>query len=179
MQVVLGSCTHWPSTLPGVPLTTTPGFLYSILGWSALVGLAVMVALIPIPAMASKLLNGVQKKKMAAVSMTWNLHSLSMILTLIRPMRASRRSKKLWAFCEWSSSLVGITRASSLAFVLIEFAGWESRVKEQIDQKREEELKWVFQRKMLGLVNVIVNYVRLNLRRSRWHFLTLDDRRCL
>jgi hypothetical protein len=52
-------------------------------------------------------------------------------------------------------------------------------VKEQIDQKREEELKWVFQRKMLGLVNLIVNYVRFNLLRSRSHFLIADDRRSL
>jgi hypothetical protein len=38
--------------------------------------------------------------------------------------------------------------------------GWESRVKEQIDEMREEELRWIFRRKMLGLVNMSVNYVR-------------------
>jgi hypothetical protein len=38
--------------------------------------------------------------------------------------------------------------------------GWESRVKEQIDEMREEELRWIFRRKMLGLINMSVNYVR-------------------
>jgi ABC-type multidrug transport system fused ATPase/permease subunit len=42
------------------------GFLYSILGWSAWVGLGVMILLAPIPAWVSTFMNGVQKKKMKA-----------------------------------------------------------------------------------------------------------------
>jgi hypothetical protein len=37
--------------------------------------------------------------------------------------------------------------------------GWESRIKEQIDEAREEELRWLFRRKLLNLMNVCVNYI--------------------
>jgi hypothetical protein len=36
--------------------------------------------------------------------------------------------------------------------------GWETRVKEQLDEAREEELKWIFRRKLLNLVNICINY---------------------
>jgi hypothetical protein len=36
--------------------------------------------------------------------------------------------------------------------------GWEARVKEQLDEAREEELKWIFRRKLLNLVNMCINY---------------------
>jgi hypothetical protein len=43
-------------------------FLYAILGWSSFVGLAVMVALMPVPAWVATFMQGVQKQKMEAVS---------------------------------------------------------------------------------------------------------------
>ena len=41
-------------------------FLYVVLGWSSFVGLAVMVALTPVPAWVATLTNTVQKQKMKA-----------------------------------------------------------------------------------------------------------------
>ena len=41
-------------------------FLYAVLGWSAFVGLAVMVALFPVPAWVASLTNTVTKRKMEA-----------------------------------------------------------------------------------------------------------------
>lgn len=51
------------------PLQFTLGmvFLYSVLGWSAFVGLAVMVALMPVPAWVTTRLQGVQIDRMKAV----------------------------------------------------------------------------------------------------------------
>ncbi|KAK0201656.1 P-loop containing nucleoside triphosphate hydrolase protein [Desarmillaria ectypa] len=45
-------------------LLLTIGFLYSILDWSALVGLAIMLICIPIPGYLSRMMRGVQKKRM-------------------------------------------------------------------------------------------------------------------
>jgi len=42
-------------------------FLYTILGWSAFVGLAVMVALFPIPGYVAKMIQGVQVTRMKKV----------------------------------------------------------------------------------------------------------------
>lgn len=39
-------------------------FLYSILGWSAFVGLAVMVILFPIPGYVARMIQGVQVARM-------------------------------------------------------------------------------------------------------------------
>jgi hypothetical protein len=60
------------------------GFLYSILGWSAWVGLGVMTALMPIPALTSRLINGVQKKKMAAVRVSYAMCDAVLIYLLDR-----------------------------------------------------------------------------------------------
>jgi hypothetical protein len=52
-----------------VPLVFVMGvvFLYSILEWSSLVGLAVMFALIPIPTQLGRLVRSAQMQRMAAV----------------------------------------------------------------------------------------------------------------
>jgi hypothetical protein len=42
--------------------------LYAILGWSSFVGMAVMIALIPVPAWAATLMQSLQEVKMQAVS---------------------------------------------------------------------------------------------------------------
>ncbi len=36
---------------------------------------------------------------------------------------------------------------------MIKLFGWESRVKESVSEKREEELKWVWKRKLLGMAS--------------------------
>jgi hypothetical protein len=41
---------------------------------------------------------------------------------------------------------------------MIKQFGWESRVKTQIYDTREEELKWIFRRKLLNLVNMCINH---------------------
>lgn len=43
-------------------------FLYKVLGWSAFVGFASIIALIPLPGYIASLIQSVQKKKMVMVS---------------------------------------------------------------------------------------------------------------
>jgi ABC-type multidrug transport system fused ATPase/permease subunit len=98
-------------------------FLYSILGWSAWVGLGVMVLLAPIPAWVSTFMNGVQKKKMKATDL--RVTYIKEVLSILR---------------------------------MVKQFGWESRVKREIDAKREEELYWTFRRAILQLVNMVTKY---------------------
>ncbi len=42
---------------------------------------------------------------------------------------------------------------------MIKLFGWETRVREEVTEKREEELVWVWKRKVLGLSNNIIKYV--------------------
>ena len=42
---------------------------------------------------------------------------------------------------------------------MIKLFGWEMHVKDQIAEKREDELKLVWKRKMLGMLNMICKYV--------------------
>lgn len=41
---------------------------------------------------------------------------------------------------------------------MIKMFGWEKRVQQDVDVKREEELKWVWKRALYGLINYNVKY---------------------
>ncbi|KAG9126177.1 hypothetical protein FRC07_004584 [Ceratobasidium sp. 392] len=42
---------------------------------------------------------------------------------------------------------------------MIKLFGWEKKIKDQVEEKREEELRWYKKRQFLGLVNMNINYV--------------------
>ena len=42
---------------------------------------------------------------------------------------------------------------------MIKLFGWESRVRENIAEKREHELRFIWKKKILGMVNNIAKYV--------------------
>ena len=42
---------------------------------------------------------------------------------------------------------------------MIKLFGWEARVRDEVAKKREEELKYIWKRKILGLLNNITKYV--------------------
>jgi hypothetical protein len=130
-------------------------FLYSLLGWSSLVGLAVMLALIPVPAKLGILVRGVQKERMAAVMRRSHANTL----TCSRPGRQTQESKQ--------SPKVGSRNTYILAFTadaipvmsllrMIKQFGYEQAVEEQIAEKRDAELKWIWKRKLLGVGTDIV-----------------------
>ncbi|KAI0775462.1 ABC transporter type 1, transmembrane domain-containing protein [Irpex lacteus] len=98
-------------------------FLYAILGWSSFVGLAVMVALTPVPGWVASLTSTVQKQKMKATDA--RVQNVTEMMSVLR---------------------------------MIKLFGWESRVKESVSEKREEELKWVWKRKLLGMASNTANH---------------------
>ncbi|RXW20112.1 hypothetical protein EST38_g5743 [Candolleomyces aberdarensis] len=95
-------------------------FLYLILGWSAFVGLGLMVALLPVPGYMTRLLQGVQTEKMKKTD--------DRTRTLTESMGALRT---------------------------IKLFGWEKKIQEKIDKRREEELKLVWKWRVLLLLNVL------------------------
>jgi len=44
---------------------------------------------------------------------------------------------------------------------MIKLFGWEKKIKSQVEEKREEELKWYKKRQILGLVNSNIKCVVL------------------
>jgi ABC-type multidrug transport system fused ATPase/permease subunit len=60
-------------------------FLYSILGWSAFVGLGVMIVLAPVPALASTLMNATQTEKMKATDK--RVEYIKEILSILRMVK--------------------------------------------------------------------------------------------
>ena len=44
---------------------------------------------------------------------------------------------------------------------MIKMFAWEQRISEQLDEKREEELKYLRKFKILSMVNTNVKYVRM------------------
>ncbi|KAI0685987.1 hypothetical protein BC835DRAFT_1420713 [Cytidiella melzeri] len=111
--------------LISAPLHLTLGmvFLYAVLGWSAFVGLAVMIALCPVPAWVASLTSGVQKNKMKATD--GRVQSVTEMMNVLR---------------------------------MVKLFGWESRVKKTVAEKREEELYWVWKRKLLGMASSTANH---------------------
>ncbi|KAF8068784.1 P-loop containing nucleoside triphosphate hydrolase protein [Lyophyllum atratum] len=102
----------------------TLGFLYTILGWSALAGFAVLVALSPLPASFSWLLQGAAKEV----------------------------SKKGDDRVEAVTETMSVIR-------MIKMFGWENRMSERINEKREIELLWVWWNKIYTLLTMNFHFV--------------------
>jgi ABC-type multidrug transport system fused ATPase/permease subunit len=99
-------------------------FLYAFLGWSAFVGLAVMLILFPIPGYLAKKIQDVQVQRM----------------------------KKTDARVQTVTETMSVLR-------MIKLFGWEKKINVQLEDKREEELKLVWKRKILDMINNNINYV--------------------
>ncbi|KIP05213.1 hypothetical protein PHLGIDRAFT_534841, partial [Phlebiopsis gigantea 11061_1 CR5-6] len=93
-------------------------FLYAILGWSSLVGLAVMIILFPAPSWVAARTNGIQKEKMKATDA--RVQSVTEVMSVLR---------------------------------MIKLFGWETRVFNNVSEQRETELKLIWKRKLLDLLN--------------------------
>ncbi|GLB42122.1 putative P-loop containing nucleoside triphosphate hydrolase protein [Lyophyllum shimeji] len=102
----------------------TIAFLYTILGWSALVGAGVLVAQMPIPIMLSRRLQGVAKEV----------------------------SKKSDDRVETVTETMSVIR-------MIKMFGWETKMSERIDEKREVELYWVFWNKIYSLTTMNFHFI--------------------
>jgi hypothetical protein len=51
---------------------------------------------------------------------------------------------------------------------MIKQFGWETSVKAQVSEVREIELKWIFRRKMLNVLNVYINHAGAWAMASPW-----------
>ncbi|KAI4529011.1 P-loop containing nucleoside triphosphate hydrolase protein [Schizophyllum commune Loenen D] len=99
-------------------------FLYKILGWSSLVGLAVIIALFPVPGYVAKKIQDVQVARLKRTD--------ARVQTVTETMNVLR---------------------------MIKLFGWEWKMSERVGAKREEELKWIWKRQMLDMVNGNLNFV--------------------
>ena len=48
---------------------------------------------------------------------------------------------------------------------MVKLFGWESRVRESVAEKREEELKWIWKRKLLRMIASTAKYVEVSILR--------------
>ncbi|KAH9480844.1 ATP-binding cassette transporter abc4 [Psilocybe cubensis] len=98
-------------------------FLYIVLGWSAFVGFASIVALLPVPGYLAAKIQTIQKTKLDMTD----------------------------ARVETVTETVGVLR-------MIKLFGWEKRMSQIVAEKRDEELRWLWNEKMIGLLNDIINF---------------------
>ena len=118
-----------------------------------------MIAMFPVPAWIAKLLSGVQKKKMKAVGFA-HAKCLPLVLTILfRPMPASKTSLKVSFHSSLNNTRLTLAAAVMSVLRMIKLFGWEARVRDEVAKKREEELKYIWKRKILGLLNNITKYV--------------------
>ncbi|KIJ68829.1 hypothetical protein HYDPIDRAFT_25082 [Hydnomerulius pinastri MD-312] len=107
-------------------------FLYNILGWSAFVALAVMVACFPLPGLVSKRIQSVQKKRME---------------------QGPNGDRKRVFFTK--DLAMNVLR-------MVKLFGWEKKMEARLSEKREAELQWIWKIKLLELViNNINNIIPL------------------
>ncbi|KAI0677672.1 hypothetical protein C8Q78DRAFT_1003851 [Trametes maxima] len=99
-------------------------FLYSILGWSAFVGLAAMILLFPVPGYVASKIQTVQTERMKKTD--GRVQEVTETMSVIR---------------------------------MIKLFGWEPRVADQLAKRREDELKYIRQYKILELINGNINYI--------------------
>ncbi|KAJ7807314.1 hypothetical protein B0H14DRAFT_3483418 [Mycena olivaceomarginata] len=99
-------------------------FLYQVLGWSAFVGMAVILALFPLPGYVAKLQQGAQKATL----------------------------KKTDARVQTVTETMNVLR-------MIKMFGWEKEMNTRIADKREEELKKLWIRRLLDMASGMLNWV--------------------
>ncbi|KAJ7625348.1 hypothetical protein DFH06DRAFT_1273238 [Mycena polygramma] len=98
-------------------------FLYMVLGWSAFVGMGVMVLLFPLPGYVAKNIQKVQQQRMKMTD--------ARVQTVTETMNVLR---------------------------MIKMFGWERQMNERVADKRDEELKWLWKKQMLDLLNGTLKY---------------------
>ncbi|KAI9444470.1 hypothetical protein H4582DRAFT_2052775 [Lactarius indigo] len=102
---------------------------FFILGWSAFVGMAVMVALFPVPGTVAGKIQKVQKETVKCVHFT------------VRRMHVSKLPQK-----------VGSRTQPYNLF------GWEPKIAARLAEKREQELRYIKLRQILNLINGNINF---------------------
>jgi hypothetical protein len=109
-----------------------------------------MIILTPVPAWVATLTNTVQKQKMKATD--------GRVQTVTES--TSSCSPTLHE-CNLTNHLCRATLLLLVMSVLrmIKLFGWEGRVRETVAEKREEELKWIWKKKLLGLASSIAKWV--------------------
>ncbi|KAJ7743656.1 hypothetical protein B0H16DRAFT_1693477 [Mycena metata] len=127
-----------------VPLQTVGSvvFLYQVLGWSSFVGMGVMVALFPAPGYLAKFQQGVGE-------FTISLHTNKPKITL-----AAQKSihKTTDARVQTVSETMNVLR-------MVKMFGWEKQMNEKITEKREEELRKLWIRRLLDMANNLLNHL--------------------
>ncbi|KAH8997804.1 hypothetical protein EDB86DRAFT_2828663 [Lactarius hatsudake] len=104
-------------------------FLYNILGWSAFVGMVVMVALFPIPGTVAGKIQKIQRET------------------------AKRTDARVQAATESevADTTMGILR-------MIKLFGWEPKIDARLAEKREQELQYIKLRQILIVINGNINF---------------------
>lgn len=182
----------------GVPLNVTLSlwFLYSMLGWSSLVGFAVMVALLPVPGRLAAFMSGAQKDRMRASDgrvqlVTEMLNVLRMIKLFGWEKRAEqeiaeKRSEELkwvWKSNLYSLVIFNINRVLPLWHMIATYAVYTMVMKRSLNASivfstmgvfgtMRNQLHWVSNQ----LPTVINSYVSMNrLRDFLWDTELLDS----
>ena len=116
-----------------------------------------MVALFPVPAWSAKLMNGVQKKKMEAVSPRW-YSILIYIDHFHRLMLAYKASPRVCTGFSMGDAMLTLAVLVMNVLRMIKLFGWEKKMGDKIANKREEELLWIKRRNFLDLLNQVIKY---------------------
>ncbi|KAJ7105184.1 hypothetical protein C8R44DRAFT_858596 [Mycena epipterygia] len=106
-------------------------FLYTVLGWSAFVGMGVMIVLLFLPGYVAKRVQTVQQHRL-----------------------------------QKADSRVQVVTETMHVLRMIKLFGWERQMNERVAEKREEELNWIWKRKMLDLVNGILNHLTIIMKQN-------------
>ncbi|KII86381.1 hypothetical protein PLICRDRAFT_56093 [Plicaturopsis crispa FD-325 SS-3] len=121
---IINAGREWPSVVLYAPLQILLCivFLYHILGWSAFVGFAVMLVLVPIPIWIAGMIKGIQIEVM----------------------------KRMDSRVQTVSEILNVAR-------MVKLFGWESKMSARVEEKREEELQFIWARKMYGVGVEVLN----------------------
>ncbi|KAJ7813135.1 P-loop containing nucleoside triphosphate hydrolase protein [Mycena olivaceomarginata] len=104
-------------------------FLYQVLGWSAFVGMAVMILLFPLPGYVAKLQQGAQKATLKKTD--------TRVQTVVE---------------------MHVSGQCGYPYLYVRMFGWEKEMNTRIADKREEELKKLWIRRLLDMTSGMLNY---------------------
>ena len=124
--------------------------LYSLLGWSAAVGVGLSVVSLPLPGYLAKLSSNVQTERMKRV----RIYPLSPILPLIRTQTDDRVQTvtESESIIKVRNTLFNALYSAMSVIRMTKLFGWENKVNEQIYNKRAAELKLLKKRRLLNFL---------------------------
>ena len=125
---------------------------------SAFMGMLVMVVCFPLPGYIATIIRKIQQERMKRVIGVVILRSIMTNDSIQSDARVQAVTESKFIDANKMDRLAKRYLSAMSVVRMVKLFGWESNMKERIDEKREEELVYAKKRQIMARVNGIIKY---------------------